>query len=189
MESNFTNENISMDEYSKNKVIIRNKLIVLFVFDQMEVEITESTILDICATSNQWLTYIDCQQTILDLIELGYIIKIPVKHTAPLYTITPEGRNCLSCFYIKINSSTREEITSFVKQNRLHYKKKQQYFSTYEKNANRTFTVNLKINEPTQCLFDLKLNVESKNSAKEICSQWEEKAPQVYSLIYENLIE
>lgn len=168
---------------------IQNKLILLFVFDKMEVPLSENTVRDMCCYTNNWLAYIDYKQLMLDLIDSGYIYKIPSQNPDALYTITPEGRSCLSCFYTKINASLREEITLFVKKNRAKYRKKQEYFSDYFKNADGTYTVSLKIIEPTKSLMDLKLIVESRESAKSIYKQWGEKAPQIYSLIYENLLE
>ena len=38
-----------------------NKLILLFVFDKMEVPLSESTILDMCSSANQWINYMDCK--------------------------------------------------------------------------------------------------------------------------------
>lgn len=168
---------------------IQNKLIILYVFDTMEVPLLEDTIIDMCCSTNNWIAYMDCKQLILDLIDSGYIYKIPSQNPDALYTITPEGRACLACFITKINTSLREEISAFVKTNRAKYRKRQEYFADYFKNADGTYTVLLKISEPTNNLFDLKLIVESRESAKLIYKQWEEKAPQIYSLIYENLLE
>ena len=36
-----------------------NKLIILFVFDKMEVPLSENTILDMCCSSNNWIAYMD----------------------------------------------------------------------------------------------------------------------------------
>ena len=36
-----------------------NKLILLFVFDKMEVPLSENTVLDMCTSSNNWLAYMD----------------------------------------------------------------------------------------------------------------------------------
>ena len=68
-----------------------NKLILLFVFDKMEVPLSENTVLDMCCSSNNWLNYMDCQPILNQLLECGWIYNISTPED-PLYTITPDGR-------------------------------------------------------------------------------------------------
>ena len=53
-----------------------NKLILLFVFDKMEVPLSENTVLDMCCSSNNWLAYMDCQPILNQLLECGWIYNI-----------------------------------------------------------------------------------------------------------------
>ena len=101
-----------------------NKLILLFVFDKMEVPLSENTVLDMCCSSNNWLAYMDCQPILNQLLECGWLYDIS-NDGDPLYTITPDGRICLANFFINIPASTREEISLFVKHNRNKYRRKQ----------------------------------------------------------------
>jgi len=140
-----------------------NKLIILFVFDKMEVPLSENTILDMCCSSNNWIAY--------------------------MYAITPDGRVCLANFFVKIPASTREEISVFIKQNRLKYRRKQECVADYYMNKDGTYTVYLKIIEPVQPLLELKFVVPNRQTAKNIYKKWEEKAANVYSLIYDNLVD
>ena len=71
-----------------------NKLIILFVFDKMEVPLSENTLLDMCCSSNNWIAYMDCQPILAQLIEHGFIYEIS-SSGEPLYTITPENRDAL----------------------------------------------------------------------------------------------
>ena len=66
-----------------------NKLILLFVFDKMECPLTENTILDICCSSNNWISYMDCKPIINQLIDHGFIYKLPPSGGEALYSITP----------------------------------------------------------------------------------------------------
>lgn len=77
-----------------------NKLIILFVFDKMEAALSERTLVDICSSSNTWINYMDCLSLIDKMLEDGFICKIESQDD-PLYTITPDGRECLANFYIK----------------------------------------------------------------------------------------
>lgn len=166
-----------------------NKLILLFVFDKMEVPIAESTVLDMCCTSNSWIAYMDCKPLLLDLIDASFIYSIAANSGEVLYTITPEGRVCLANFFIRIPTTLREDISLFVKNNRMKYRRKQECNADYFMNKDGTYTVVLKIIEPAQPVLELKLVVPNRYSAKTIYKRWEEKASNVYSLIYDALVD
>ncbi|PWM70398.1 MAG: hypothetical protein DBX59_11130 [Bacillota bacterium] len=165
-----------------------NKLIILFVFDKMEVPLSENTLLDMCCSSNNWIAYMDCQPILAQLIEHGFIYEIAASGE-PMYTITPDGRVCLANFFVKIPASTREEISLFVKNNRTKYRRKQECVADYYMNKDGTYTVYLKIIEPIQPLLELKFVVPNRQAAKDVYKKWEEKAANLYSLIYENLVD
>lgn len=165
-----------------------NKLIILFVFDKMEVPLSENTILDMCCSSNNWLAYMDCQPILSQLVDCGWIYNIS-SSGEPLYTITPEGRSCLANFFVSIPASLRESISIFIKNNRARYRRKQEYVADYFMNKDGTYTVYLKIIEPVQPALELKLVVPNRRTAKDIYNKWGEKATEVYRTIYENLVD
>ncbi|MBO7326396.1 MAG: DUF4364 family protein, partial [Clostridia bacterium] len=50
---------------SKNPVATDSKiqkLVILFTFEKMAIPLTESTILDVCSSENDWLSYMECKQ-------------------------------------------------------------------------------------------------------------------------------
>ena len=165
-----------------------NKLTLLFVFDKMECPLTENTIIDMCCSSNNWISYMDCKPILNKLVDENFITNV-ANYGDALYIITPEGRYCLAEFYIKIQSSIREQITAFVKQYKAHYRRKQECSADYYMNKDSTYTVNLKINDTSQPILELKFNVPNRQVAKNIYKKWEEKAGNLYALIYENLVD
>lgn len=165
------------------------KLILLYVFDKMEVPLTESTILNMCANQNDWVNYMTCRSVLADLVEIGFIHSLPNPSAEPFFTITADGRACLSYFFMKIPSSLREDISAYVKENRLNFRRKQEYFRNYYKNTDGTYTVLLRIVEPSSTVMELKLSVANRAAAKAIYEKWEKKASNVYSSIYDILIE
>ena len=98
-----------------------NKLILLFVFDKMECPLTENTIIDMCCSSNNWISYMDCKPIINQLIDHGFIYCLTQNGSDTLYSITSDGRVCLADFFIQIPSSIRENISKFIKLNGLKY--------------------------------------------------------------------
>ena len=165
-----------------------NKLIILFVFDKMEGTLSERTLVDMCSSTNNWMGYMDCVNVIHKLIDDNFIY-IVNEDEYTLYTITPDGRETLANFYINIPKSVREEISQFVKKNSARYRNRQECRSDYFQNMDGTFTVALKILAPVQPLLELKFVVPDKKTAKAIYKKWEEKAADLYSVIYENLCD
>ena len=96
---------------------------------------------------------------------------------------------CLSHFYTRIPSSLRAEITDYIKENRMSFRRKQEYFRNYYKNADGSYTVQLKIMDPTQTMLEIKLNVSNRHVAKLVYNKWEEKAAQIFYSLHEQLID
>ncbi|HIU79534.1 MAG TPA: DUF4364 family protein [Candidatus Coproplasma excrementipullorum] len=165
-----------------------NKLIILFVFDKMESALSERTIVDMCSSSNEWMGYMDCVNVIHKLLDDNFIC-IVNQDEDTLYTITPDGRETLANFYINIPKSVREEISIFVKKNSAKYRNRQECRSDYFQNKDGTYTVFLKILAPVQPMLELKFVVPDRKTANKIYKKWEEKAADVYSVIYENLCD
>ena len=165
------------------------KLIILFVFDKMEAPLSENTVLDMCCSANNWISYIDCQPIINSLKDIGWISDIGSTQGEPLYSITPDGRVCLANFFVKIPASLREEIALFIRNNKIKYRRKQECTADYFMNKDGTYTVYLKILEPSQPLMELKFVVPNRQIAKDIYKKWEEKAANVYSTLYDNLVD
>ncbi len=167
------------------------KLILLWVMEKMEIPLTENSILDICTNKNDWLNYMECKELMWELVRSGFLYKTEEGNNEQRYTITYEGRNCLSHFYKRVPLSIREKITEYVKLNRMSVKRSQEYISDYTKNTDGSFNVSLRIrsqliNEP---MFEIKLKAPSRLSAMNACKKWQDLAPSVYENIYETLID
>lgn len=168
-----------------------NKLILLFVLDKMEIPLTENSIVEICTAGKKpWINYMEYRDIKSELIEVGFIYKTNDGSNEDRYNITYEGRNCLSHFYTRIPLALREDITNFTKENRMHFKRSQEYVGDYSKNDDGSYTVTLKIRAPliNQPMLELKVKAPSRQSAIEACKKWKDKAHVVYESIYETLI-
>ena len=166
-----------------------NKLIVLFVFDKMESALSERTIVEMCTAGNDWLNYMDCMELLPKLLDDGFICRLPSSDDEPLYSITTDGRESLNNFYINIPKSIREEISSFIKKNSGRLRNRQECKSDYYLNTDGTYTVFLKILAPVQPMLELKFGVPDKKTAQNIYKNWECKASELYSAIYDTLVD
>ena len=172
--------------------IIQDKLTMLFVIYRMEIPLTEDSILDICSIKNQWIqNYMDCKTIIHDLVDCKLLYKISDEtDSKELYDLTYEGRECLSTLYRRLSVSKREEISAYLQANKLNVKSSQEYSSTYKKNPDGSYNVELKIYEPqsTTPIFDLTIKAPTRQSAIEATHKWKTNAPNIYEIIYDKLI-
>lgn len=170
--------------------IVLDKLTMLFVIDKMEIPLTEDSILDICSVKNTWIkNYMDCKAIIHDLVDSKLLYKTG-NEEKELFTLTYEGRECLSHLYRRIPFAKREEISAYLQANRLNVKSSQEYSATYSKNDDGSYNVELKIYEPliTTPMFVLNIKAPSRQSANEAIHKWKTNAPTIYEMIYEKLI-
>ncbi|MBQ8451167.1 MAG: DUF4364 family protein [Clostridia bacterium] len=164
------------------------KLILLYALDQMEIPVTKDTLNDMCCSQNNWLTYMTLAEILPELVSARFIAMYTSGGTE-YYKITQEGRDCLNYFFIKIPTSIRNDIGNFIKKNRQSYKRKQEYFKDYHKNKDGSYTVNLRITDPTCSKLEIKLNVANRGEAITAFNKWNESAGEVYSAIYKILID
>lgn len=175
-----------MIQYSSNETT--GKLILLYVLDKMECDLTEDTIIDMCYYQTKWVSYFTCKIALSELTRSGYIQEVKSIQKDKYYKITTEGRSCLSYFFSEIPTSLKEEIAQFIHDNKLAFKRKQEYFSDLIKNKDGSYTVILKIVEPTSTDLEIKLNASDQQMAKDIQRNWQENASKVYASIYDTLL-
>ncbi len=167
------------------------KLKLLFLLEKMEIPLTENNIVDICTSRNDWFTYLDLKEALCELVKIGFVYPEKCDNNEERYTITFDGRNCLSHFYYRIPKDIREKMTTYSQENRMNLKRSQEYVSEYSKNGDTTYTVTLKIKEPElgTPLLEIKLKTPNRASAIETTKKWTDKAPQIYENIYDNLLD
>jgi hypothetical protein len=178
-------------EFVQDNTIQKIKL--LFVLDKMEIPLTENNIIDICTSSNDWFSYLDLKEAMYQLIEVGFIFENKVENEESRYSITFGGRECLSHFHYRIPKDIRDKITTYAQDNRLQLKRTQEYISEYTKNEDGSYTVTLKIKDPsstaTGSLMVLKLKASNRKMALETAQKWTTKAPIIYENIYDTLLD
>ena len=179
-----------MDNFtSKNPVATDSKiqkLVILFVFEKMAIPLTEATVLDVCSSENDWISYMECKQYLSELIDTNLVYRVP---KSDCLNITQDGISCLALFFTRIPSSIRDEITAYARDNRMRFKKRQSYFCDYSKNADGTYTVIMKINNESTPLMELKLVVANRQLAKFLSKSWVDKASQTYALLHDTLLD
>ena len=165
-----------------------SKLILLYVFDQMEIPVTSETLNEMCCSQNNWLSYMTLTEVLPELVDARFLVTTG-NGNSEYYKITQEGRNCVSYFFMKIPSSIRDEIRTFIRKNRQTFKRKQEYFKDYRKNPDGTYTMFLKIIDPTSTKLELKFIVANRAEATTVYKKWDKAASEVYGDLYRILID
>lgn len=167
---------------------IVNKLILLFVIEKMDIPVTENTLVEMCTSWNVWMPYMDCKQALAQLLDTGFICQ-EVHDKTTYFSLTNDGRLCLANFFTRIPTSLRMEISEYINEHRMYFRRKQEYFKNFYQNSDGTCTVMLKIYDPIKPTLDIKMRVANRKTANQIYKKWEEKAALVYSTLYELLID
>lgn len=171
-----------------------NQLILLRILEKIEIPLAESSLIDICtAKERKWLSYLDFKEVLNKLLEFNFISKVIVDNEfeKERYKITPQGIECLGHFYLKIPTSMREKIAQFCKENKMKFKRKQEFIAKYEKNSDNSYTCYFKIISPNEAktIFEIKMQFPSRESAIRATDKWREKAPNIYGSVFEILGE
>jgi hypothetical protein len=176
-------------EFVQDNTIQKIKL--LFVLEKMEIPLTENNMIDICTHSNNWFTYLDLKEALYELMDVKFVYEKKIENEESRYSITVDGRNCLSHFYYRIPKDMRERITNYAQENRMTLKRSQEYIAEYDKNIDGSYTVTMKIKEPTTAisLMTLKLKTPNRQIAVETTKKWRDKAPHIYETIYDTLLD
>ncbi|MCR4661783.1 MAG: DUF4364 family protein [Clostridia bacterium] len=163
--------------------LVTNKILLLFVLEKYEIPITKENIFQMCCIDNTWIPYLFVEQILDELINSKMIICREDRRNqdTKYYEITEDGHTCLMYFYENIFKSTREEIASYIRSQKLNYRIKQELTTKIELTQDRTYNVRCLIKQETHLLCEFKIyNVPTKKKANEIAQLWPSVAPQLY---------
>lgn len=167
------------------------KLIMLYIFQKLNIPLTENSIVDVFTSKNDWVKYIDYKNYLTQLLENGLVRVVGNSKTEPRYTISESGNDCLFHFKGKIPVSIKESIEKFAAANRDEIKLSQENTYEYYQNRDGTYDVKLKIKNVglDENLLEMSIKVPAKANAVYLCKNWPHKAEQLYEYLYKNYIE
>lgn len=177
-------ENFAKDE-------AETKLILLYMLEQIEIPLSEGFIFEICTTRNSWINYMELKAIFPELIKFDFIFSPDGATENKRYSLTALGRNCVNSFYEQIPEELRADISTFCKNNRMYFKRLQEYVAEFKKNNDGTYMIKLRIidstsNTPT---FEIMINLQTRAEAIKAVELWPTKAPNFYEFVYVNLID
>lgn len=170
---------------------IKTKLLILFILDKYETPINQELLMQMCCVENNWIPYFCFDHFIEQLAGARFIFRKPDQHNKDDYllTISEDGKVCLSYFYSSIFKSVRDDVAEYIKNNKLEYRKKQEFICTTEENSDGTYLVNCMVLNGEMTMFELRFTVPTKTKADNIALKWQTSAPEVYRIYVDMLID
>lgn len=170
---------------------IQTKLLILFILDKYETPISQNILTEMCCVDNNWVPYFCFSHFVDELSSAKFIYSKPDPRNPEdnFLSISEDGKVCLSYFYSSIFKTVRDDVAEYIRNNKLQYRKKQEFICKQEQNQDGTYTVRCIVLNGEITMFELKFNVPTKQKAESVAVKWRESAPEVYKTYVELMID
>ncbi len=127
----------------------------------------------------EYTNFLTLQQVISELIDAD-LVEAKSNRNRTHLVITDEGRETLSFFENRINSSIKEEINAFFSENEIEMRNEVSILSDYYKAVSGEYEAHLLAKEKDVKLVEITLSVPDENTASAICANWQKKNQDIY---------
>lgn len=165
--------------------LAENKLLILYTLQRAGLPLSNEQITEIMLDT-ECMNYFLLQQFLAELQNSEHIFFDTQKSC---YYITPKGTNTINLFLHLIDEDKKKRLDRYIVINRERFKRELQITADYKQVAKDQFVVTCKVEENNITLIELKLNVVSKEQAKLLCSNWNNKAQKIYANVIKELTE
>ena len=172
---------------NSSQQLAEQKLLLLYIFDQLELPISNSQITDL-VLENEIMNYFTFQQYLTELKESDFIIE-EIQESNQLFSITDKGKKTLEYFVNRIPKQQLDKIKKLLNNKKQELIKYSEIKAEYIKLKDEEYLVTLKVIEKEIPMINIKLNVNSNKQAKQICERWKNKAQDLYGEIINLLVE
>lgn len=163
-----------------------HKLLVLYILEKIKADLTNSQITQV-VLETEMINYFSLQQMLSQLMD-SKLLKIHKKNNREYYTLTQKGLETLECFCTRIPQNVTEKVDHYIEVNGESLLNETQVKTSYVKQSDNEFIVNLRVIENQSNLIDLNLNVSSEKQANLICNNWKNNASYMYAQVIELLV-
>lgn len=163
-----------------------HKLLILYVLQKINMDLTNSQITQVILET-EVMNYFSLQQFLSQLMDSNFL-KIYEDSNKEYYTLTQKGIEALEYFLSRIPTQITEKIDEYIKLNKENLLADTQVKSSFVRQSDNEYIVNLRVIENQSNLIDLNLNVSSEKQAKLICDNWKKNASYMYAEVIDLLI-
>lgn len=172
---------------SDEQTLAENKILILYIINKVGKPISHNELLDLTSSVSD-MNYFYFQQFLLDLLEDEYIIKYQ-KEDLDIYELTEVGKNALDLTIDIIPGIMKLEVDSKFKENLETIKDKFSISAEYTPISEKEFSIRCKIIENNNTIFDLQTHAGSREQAKKIVENWNQKSTEIYPQILKILVQ
>lgn len=162
------------------------KLMILYMLSKVNFPLS-NTQLSSFMLDKQYTDYFTFQETINSLVEDGFIRGYS-HQSSTHYTLTKEGEETIAFFYTKISTAIRDDIETYLFDNKYELKNEAGTVTDCYKLSNGNYIAHCQLKEGDTTLIELNLNVPVEEQAEIICARWRENSQEVYDYIVRKLM-
>ena len=163
-----------------------HKLLILYILDKINMDLTNSQITQV-VLETEMMNYFSLQQLLSQLMESKFLITYK-DSDREYYSLTQKGIETLEYFLSRIPENSTKKVDEYIFNNKENLLADTQVKSSFVKQSDNEFIVNLRVIENQCNLIDLNLNVSSEKQAKLICNNWKSNASDMYAEVIDLLI-
>ncbi|MGL5329095.1 MAG: DUF4364 family protein [Peptostreptococcaceae bacterium] len=163
-----------------------HKLLILYILDRINMDLTNSQITQV-VLETEMMNYFSLQQILSQLMESKFVITYK-DEDREYYSLTKKGIETLEYFFARIPENSTKKVDEYISTNKENLLADTQVKSSFVKQSDNEFIVNLRVIENQCNLIDLNLNVSSEKQAQLICNNWKNNASDMYAEVIDLLI-
>lgn len=169
----------------------KSKVLILFVLEKLEMPINEGVLIQMCCLDNDWISYFYFPTLINELASADLINRHLDENSHKEYVISlnENGKVCLSYFFKDIYKSERDNVTEYIRANKLKYRKIQEFTCNYKKNKDGSFKVTCAVKNAESNVFEISFTVPTQEKAVSVRNKWASRATDFYRLYTDLLID
>ena len=170
-----------MEEKYNNNSLAENKVLILYILNKINREITDSDLLKIISPINN-INYFYFRDLLIDLVE-SKLVGTYTKEEQNVYEITPEGKNSLELTIDMLPGIIKLKADNIFKQELIAIANEESISAEYIPESENDYTVKCKIVENNKTIFELKIFAGSNEQARNISDNWRKNAKDIYPKI------
>lgn len=172
---------------NSSEEIVYHKLLILHILKKAEMPLTNSQITQV-VLDTEMMNYFSLQSLLSELTD-SKLIATYKESGREYYTLTLNGEDSHDYFSSRIPETVVEKVDKYISSNKGNLLADTQIKSSFVKQSENEYIVNLRVVEDQSNLIDLNLNVSSEKQANSICNNWKKNASEMYTEIISLLIE
>lgn len=161
------------------------KLIILYMLGRASLPLSKKRVCNFILDKG-YTNYIILNQAIGELIDIG-MVSSQLINDRPHLALTADGEQTLSFFQANVSDVTKEEINSYLRENKLELVSDLSILANYDKAPTGEYEAHLVAKERGIPLVRITLSVPSEEAAASICENWREKNEEIYQYLTEKL--